>query len=251
MTIKRKIFLFHFFSFFILISGFIWPYFFYWSFLLFSLFFVFFAYSLVYKLFSKKYYLYFVLAWSFLGGLFFYSSLLTIKFFVGVLLLLGILLSYYYFLELKRRWARGGDFSLGLFHVWVDFISLGSFFLISSFSYSLVYFLSIKNWPLFLLIVGALILTVGSNLFLLKTNKQRIFYFSAIILLTLSPLIFILFFLPFNYNVLGILITIIYYFALMFVKFYLNNSLTNKKIKYNLIFILMLLAILFLLVKWR
>lgn len=251
MLIKRKIILFHFLFFLILSSGFLWPNFYYWSFLLFNLLFFIYIYQLKNIIFKKGLFSYLILPWLFINGLVLYLGLLINKFLVISFLFLGIILSFYYFKELKRRLTRVSDFNVGNFSTWTDVLSLFSVFLITSFSYGLVYFLNISNWALIIIITLVLFFSIWQNILIIELNKNKSLFFAILFLLAILPLAWSFFLLPFNYNILGLLLMVCYYFGLTFIKSYLSKDLSNKKIKYNLIFIITLLIIIFLMIKWQ
>ncbi|HPT08725.1 MAG TPA: hypothetical protein PLE28_03485 [bacterium] len=248
---RKKIFLFHILFFLILLSGFIWPSVYYWSLLVFNLLFIVFVLIFNKILLDKKRLIFFVLPWLFINSLSLYSSLLINKILIIILLFLGLIISYYYFAEFRQRLNRDFNFNFGNFSILSDIEGLSLVFLGSSFIYGLVYFLSVKNWILLLTILTILFFTIRQNIFIIKKQVNETLLASFLFLLALIPIVGALFFLPFNFNILGLILSLCYYGGLNFVRFYLSDSLTNKKIKYNLIFIIASLIIVFLTISWR
>ncbi len=251
MSIKRKIFLFHFAFFLILFLGFLFPKFYYWIIFVFNLFYIFLVYKLKSFFIEKRKALYFVLPILFLNSFYLYLGLLVYSFWVNLFLILGIIISYYYFKELRRSLRRSSGFSSSNFFIWTDVLSLLSVFFISSFAYGLTHFLAVSDWFLMLIIVFYLFFSVWQNLLAVNISGKRNLFFTLIFLFAISPIIWSIFLLPFSYSILGLLLSLSYYSGLSFMKFYLQKSLSNKKIKYNLIFIISILIIIFLIIKWK
>lgn len=251
LWLKRKIFVFHLLFFLPLLGGFVWPFFYYQSLSLFNLLFIVFSLILGRSLIDKRRLVFFVPPWLLLNSAALYASLLSQFYLAVLILLLAGLLSYYYFLGFRQRLNRDSNFNLGSFSVWSDILSLLLVFFGSSFIYALVYFLNVNIWLLGLLICLLLFIVFRQNIFIVKKDSSRILSSTLLISLALSPIVWSLFFLPFNYNFLGLILSVIYYGALNLVRFHLGETLTKKKIKYNLIFIIALLLIIFLTVKWR
>jgi len=251
MIIKRKISSFHFVFFLVLSTGFIFPSIFYWSLLVFNLIYLLYCYKLKNISSNEDKFFYFILPWFFINGLFFYLSLLIVKLFVLLLLAIGLILSYYYFRELKRRLIGETNLSAGNFFVWADILGLLAIFLITSFSYGLTYFLNIDNWLLLIIISLVLFFSIWQNISTIEKSSRKALFFSLLFLFAICPIAWAFFLLPFNYNVFGVLLSIYYYFGLSFIKFYLSDSLTIKKIKYNLIFIIIISLVILLTIKWQ
>lgn len=248
---KKKIFLFHFLFFLLIASAFIWSKSFYWILLSFNILFLFYFFRFKKIILEKKDYWLFILPGLFINGLVFYLSLLVSKFYIFIFLIAGLSISFYYFCGLKKRFSRKNSFASDSLSIWSDILSLLFLFLSASFFYGLTYFLNVSNWILFLSISVTLLVSSWQNIFLVKESIKTTIFFGSLFLFSVLPLAWILFFLPFNYNILGLLLSLCYYLGLSLIRFYLTKGLTIKKIKYNLIFIISLLIITLLLIKWR
>ena len=250
---RKKIFFFHCLFLIVLLSGFVWPNLYYWSLLVFNVIFVIFILMFNSILLDKKRLSFFVLPFLFINFLSFYSSLLINKWLIFGIVLLAMFFSYYYFVEFRLRLNRDFDFNLGNFSVLSDVEGLLLVFLGTSFIYSLPYFLNFKNWILMIIIMLVLFFAIWQNILIVNKQKQKqeTLKSSFLFLLVLLPIVGSLFFLPFNFNILGLILTLCYYTGLSFIRFHLSETLTNKKIKYNLIFIIVLLLTIFLTVRWR
>ena len=250
---RKKIFFFHGLFLIVLASGFIWPNLYYWSLLVFNVIFLIFVLMFNSILLDKKRLSFFILPFLFINSLALYSSLLINKWLILGMILSAMFFSYYYFVEFRLRLNRDFDFNLGNFSVLSDVEGLLLVFLGASFIYSLPYFLNFKNWMLLIIIVLILFFAIWQNILIVNKQKQKqeTLRSSFLFLLVLLPIVGSLFFLPFNFNVLGLILTLCYYTGLSFIRFHLSETLTNKKIKYNLIFIIVLLLTIFLTVRWR
>ncbi len=248
---RKKIFFFHCLFFIILASGFIWPHLYYWSILVFNVIFLIFVLMFNKILLDKKRLSFFILPFLFINFLALYSSLLINKWLILGIIISAMFFSYYYFVEFRLRLNRDFDFNLGNFSILSDVEGLLLVFLSTSFIYGLPYFLSFKNWILMIIIILVLFFTIWQNILIVNKQKQKTLESSFLFLLVLLPIVGSLFFLPFNFNILGLILTLCYYTGLSFIRFYLSETLTNKKIKYNLIFIIVLLLTIFLTVRWR
>lgn len=251
MSVKKMVALFHLFFWVVLFIGFLVPHFFYWVLLIFNLSFLFFNNRLGRLANYKSSIFYLILPWVFVNGLFFYSSLLVSMVLIAILLALGVLLSFYYFIGLKKHLSRRSSSSSNNFFIWTDVLGLLSVFLVSSFVYGLNYFLNISNFTSNLIIVLVLFLSAWRNISVILRDYKNIIFLSSIFILGFIPLVVAISFLPFNFNVLGLMLSVFYYSALNFLRFYFSNSLTIKKIKFNLLFVIAILLIIFLTVKWR
>lgn len=248
---RKKIYLFHLLFFFIIVSAFIWSKSFYYFLIAFNVLFLFYSLSFK-KIISKiKDYWFFVLPGLFLNSLLLYSSLLVSKFYIILFIVIGLFISCHYFLELEKRLLRKNSLKSNGVSTWSDILGLLFIFLTASFFYGLTYFLNIDNWILFLAISATLLVSSWQNIFLVKENIKITIFFGSLFLFSVLPLVWVLFFLPLNFNILGLLLSLCYYLGLSLIRFYLGQGLTVKKIKYNLIFIILLLIITLLLVKWR
>jgi hypothetical protein len=250
MKIKKRVLFFHFLFFLILSSAFLWPQFYYLFFLLFFLLFAFFAYNLRDIGSSQGAYFYFILAFIFLSSLFFYSSLLLSSLSALAFLLLGLIFSFYYFKELRNNLSRESSLKKKKTFIWVDTLRVLSVFLLSSFAYSLNYFINIENYLILTIIIFVLFFSAWQSFSVHSLDRKRVLLFSFVLLLSLLPVAWTLFSLPFNYNFLGLLLLLCYYIAQKLMSLYLSASLSARNLKYNLIFIISLLVFVFLITDW-
>ncbi len=251
MLNKKTTLFFHLLFFVIFVAAFWLPGFYYYMISLFNVVFIVYSYLIGRLIKRNRNLLYFILPLIFMNGIFFYSSTLVNIFFVLSFLSVGLFLSYHYFRGTGKYFLRDGNIVNDNFLAWTDALGLLSVFLASAFIYGLNYFLNISNWLLLLVIVIISFLVFWQNIFVVSKDYNKSIFFSLLFSLSITPIVGVLFFFPFSPNILAILLLIVYYFSLSFMRFYLSNSLTKKKIKYNLIFIIALFIVLFLSIKWR
>lgn len=178
-----------------------------------------------------------------------YSILLTSKFFIHFLFIVNFFFIYYY---LKNIYLKGRESSeaIGFFE---NVSSYGNF-LTLFFTFSAIYgmksFLNTPIWPLVLIMAIIVLLVIYESLWTnrLKTNKNIIYIF--LICLILTQIAWSIYFLPLNYNTLGLTLAICYYILIGVVRFFLRKTLDKKTIKLYLIFGLLSIVLIFLTASW-
>jgi len=125
-----------------------------------------------------------------------------------------------------------------------------AFFALASSLYGLPIFL---NWPFikFLLVfVPFSCLLLLQFLAIRKMNFKDFFPFISINVLVLSELALVLSFLPFNFNVLGFLLTVFFYFFLLVFRLRLREELSYHNLKLPTLFSLLIIIITILTARW-
>jgi len=125
-----------------------------------------------------------------------------------------------------------------------------TFFALTSSLYGLPIFL---NWPFFkfLLVFIPLAFLLLIQFFAIKKISFKPFLpFIGINILILSELALVLSFLPFNFNVLGFLLTIFFYFFLLVFRLRLREELNYHNLKLPIVFSLLIIVITILSARW-
>ncbi|PKM91709.1 hypothetical protein CVU82_00685 [Candidatus Falkowbacteria bacterium HGW-Falkowbacteria-1] len=250
MKIKRLFIVCHLLIFLLFSVAVVKPTFFYWVLLSSNLILVFISYRIIALRSDKSFLRYLILPVFFINSCFFYSSLLVSKLFIFLILFSAVLLLYYYYKSALKYYFIESDRKKNL-PFWSNLFGFLTVFLGSSFIYGLSYFIKINNLILTLLLLVILFLSFFQNIFIERYSGRANLFFSFLFLFSLAPLSWSIFLLPFNYNVSGLIISLIYYSALSFVIFYFKKELTVKKIKYNLLFVGFVLLVTLISVKWR
>ncbi len=181
---------------------------------------------------NKKYWKFLILPFFFLNSSAAYISLLNWGFLIHFLIIITAIFIYLYLRQIY------------LFQVFkehnIDLANISSlgviltFFFFSSSIYGLKLSLHLPIWMLILvlLIISSLISYKSFWVNNIDLNKGLLHL--LIINLVIVQIAWTLFFLPFSYNILGVILTICYYIIIGMNKFYLKGTLDKKRIKFYL-----------------
>lgn len=185
-----------------------------------------------------------------LNSVYLYTGLLVSNWLIFAFLSLAVILSYYYYRSAIKYYRIETDKKKNL-PMWSSVFSLLSVFFAGAFLYGLPYFTNINT--LFLILVLALVIFICSfqNLVVESDSYHLSFLFSVLLLFSIIPVIWSMTLLPFNYNVLSLIVSLLYYIGLNFIIFYLTKNLSIKKIRYNLLFLVVSLILIFVSVNWE
>lgn len=131
-----------------------------------------------------------------------------------------------------------------------NFSFLSWFFALSA-VYGLQLFLDLSYWVLLLVLIILAILSTYLNLWVnrLFSKKQAIFMFLAAFIV--AQLAWAVYFLPFDYNSLGLIIALAYYVIWNLIRFYLSHNWNKKNLRSLLVFAGLIMLLVLLTVKWR
>ena len=116
--------------------------------------------------------------------------------------------------------------------------------------YSLQVFVSWSTWAIFGLSILFLLLITYHNWQICQLNIKNNLSLYLIVNLLLLQTIAILFFWPFNYQVLALVVTLIYYVLINCTRLYLSASLTKEKVRLYLLFSGLAFIFLILSARW-
>ncbi len=250
MRIKKFLLLAHLFLLFFLMIAAFRPSIFYWVLLIANIILFFISYRIVKLKPGSGFLKYLILPILFVNACFFYGSLLASKFLFILILFFSVLLLFYYYRSAIKYCFIESDRRKNL-PFWSNLFGFLTVFLSSSFLYGLPYFINISVWLILSILLIVLFVPFFHNLSVEKKTIQTDLFFSFFFLFSIFPLLWALLLMPFNYNVLGLLVSLFYYSSLNFTVFYLNKELTVKKLRYNLIFISLFLLLVLLSAKWK
>lgn len=179
-----------------------------------------------------------------------YSVFLTNKVIIQTLFFLNLIFVYLYLRYVYYYLLRPTAYEVFSIENISFFANFLTFFLLASIIYGLQSFL---NLPIWLLIIAALIIMILIVYQIIWVNK--IDFKAGLPYLLLSCFVLIelawsISFLPFNYNIAGLILAICYYIIIGLVKNYLLNKLDNKKIKVYLYLGLISLFFIILTTSW-
>jgi hypothetical protein len=173
-----------------------------------------------------------------------YSLLVVNQIVVQLLFVISLGFNYFYLKNIYR----------GERNEFLENISSYGNLLTMFFSLSSIYGLaSFLGWPIWMLALGAtaIIFVIVYQIFWANQIKaDNVLAYVSLISLLLTQLIWAIYFLPFNYNALGLIATICYYLIIGLVKLTLAEKLTNRNLKLYLALGSVFLILIFLTAKW-
>ena len=160
-----------------------------------------------------------------------YSIFLDNKLIIQLLWLAVIILLYfylrytYYYLLNPLAYKPFSIESISSFSNWL------TFFLAAAVAYGLQSFLNLSVWPLELILLLIIFLIIYQIIWANKIALKASALYILICSLVLVELSWSISFLPFNYNIAGLILAICYYILIGLVKDYLLNRLDKKTVE--------------------
>jgi hypothetical protein len=196
------------------------------------------------KINSKEFWNFCILPIIFSSFLAIYSLLVVNHYLVQILFILNLFFIFYYLKNIYQ----------GKKSVFLENVSSYGNFLAIFFSFSVIYglkaFLNTPIWVLILVAAVVIILVIHQTLWAYKTQLESRIIYVFIGCLVLVQIAWAIYFLPFNYNILGLILTICYYMLIGLVKASLGEKLTKRTVKLYLVSGLSCILILLLTAKW-
>lgn len=179
-----------------------------------------------------------------------YSVLLNSAGLVHALYLLATVFVLLYFRTYFYFLRRSSRYRMASIRNSASYLNFFNFFLLSSSLYGFQSFLSLKDWQ-FIVIVGIYALVVFHQLFwALKIKIQESYKYILLATIVIIEVALAVSFLPFDYNVSGLLIALCYYAISSLYGLHIANELRADRIRYYILFIFMVFSIIFLTVRW-
>ncbi|MDD5527822.1 MAG: hypothetical protein PHO56_02480 [Patescibacteria group bacterium] len=173
-----------------------------------------------------------------------YSLLAVNHTLIHLLFVLNLFFTYFYLKNIYRGAQR--DF--------LENISAYGNLLTVFFCFSVIYglesFLGLPIWLLILCSGAAMILIIYQILWANKIQAENMLAYAFLAGLLLVELAWAVYFLPFNYNALGLIAVICYYLLISFVKLSLAEKLTGRSVKLYLASGFIFLLLIFLSARW-
>lgn len=190
----------------------------------------------------------------FVSGVIAYTSLIPESNFINKLLVqfLFAIALYFVFHYLKEltKYLSQSESANELINFSSGFSFLALFFSISSIL-GLQLFLNLSYWVLLLVIILIIGGLTYQFLWLNRLNSKDNRLLTIINILVLAQVTWVLYFLPFDYNILGLLLVLSFYLLINALKLYLGDNLNRRHLKPLFIFVFIILLLIFLTVKWR
>jgi hypothetical protein len=180
----------------------------------------------------------------------FYSALLISQFWIQVIFILNVWFVFYYLQNIYYYFSFGAPEREEKFRRLLMSGSFLSAFALSASLFALPIFLS---WPfawLLLLFAFVSLALFGQTLILEKKfdSEQRLFW--GINVIVLAELAGVLFFLPLNYNILGLLLALIFYFLVLLSDWRTAGKLYYKNLKWPIMIGSIIIIFILLSARW-
>jgi Protein of unknown function (DUF5656) len=173
-----------------------------------------------------------------------YSLLIVSHAVIQLLFLVNLLFNFLYLKNISRD--AQGDFLENI----SSYGNLLTVFFCFSLIFGLESFLGISIWILILCSAAAVILVFYQIFWANKIRSENNPAYIILAGLLLTELAWAIYFLPFNYNVLGLLAAICYYLLIGFIKLSMADKLTGRNIKLYLVSGFAFLILILLTAKW-
>jgi hypothetical protein len=196
------------------------------------------------KIKEKDFWIFPILPILFSTSLAAYSLLLTNTIVTHLLFVLNLLFSFYYLKNIYR--GERGEF-LENISSYGNFLTV--FFSFSTF-YGLKVFLNTPVWILILAVAATIIVIISQIFWANKVKDKADMVYIFIACLILTQLAWVLYFLPFSYNALGLILAICYYIIIGLIKLALSQKLTARNLKLYLVSGLSGIFLILLTAKW-
>jgi hypothetical protein len=171
------------------------------------------------------------------------------KFFIQALFVLIIGFNFSYFKNIYNS-VFHPDQPNNLPGLTTNFSFLSWFFLLTA-VYGLQLFLDLSYWILILILIVLALLTTYQYFWInnLKGKENYILVFLSAFII--AQLAWSVYFLPFDYNSLGLIMALIYYVFLNLTRLHLNHNWSKKNLQSLLVFSGVIMLLILLTLKWR
>jgi len=233
----------------------LWPKFFYVIILLLNIILVTAVYYLMHKAnLGKSWWSLWLLPFLFLNSVVVYTILIPQdiwfnKFFIQTLFLLIIGFNFSYFKQ-SYNYVFHPEQPNNLSSLSANFISLSWFFWLSGI-YGLQLFLDLSYWILILVLIVWATLSTYQYLWVNKFKGKDNYIFVFLSAFIVAQMAWSVYFLPFDYSSLGIIMALAYYVFLNLMRLHLGNSWNKKDLKLLLTFAGVIMLLVLLTLKWR
>jgi Protein of unknown function (DUF5656) len=196
------------------------------------------------KILSREFWSFSIFPVLFSSSLAVYSLLVVNHAIIQLLFVLNLYFTYVYLKNIYRGEQK--DF--------LENISSYGNLLTVFFSFAVIYgmesFIGLPIWILIIVSAAVIMLVVYQILWAGKQQTPNILAYVFLTGLLLAQLSWAIYFLPFNYNALGLIATICYYLLIGFIKLALAEKLTSRSVKLYLASGFIFLLIIILSAKW-
>lgn len=186
----------------------------------------------------------------FSSSLMVYSVLLSSKFFIQFLIVVDVILLYHYLRSVYYYILQPEKYLPSSIENFSSYGNFFAFFFTAASIFGLRAFLNISDWVLALILLFSAVLIIYEVFWANKIQTEK----SAILILIcgiiLTEISWASFFLPFNFNITGLIIAVCYYMLIGISRFYLLDRLNKKTIHLYLGYGFISVLLILLTAKW-
>ncbi len=180
------------------------------------------------KIKDKEFLSYLILPFFFVNGLILYILLKESVYLIHLLFVLLIFFVYYYLRQLYLYSQDKTSVKWGNLSFYTSYLAL---FFVFSFVFGYRSSLSSIGFLTIVLTIATIMLTYYM-FWSYDLNKSNNFIIILVIGIIMTELAWVFFFLPFNYNIIALILAILFYMITGITRLYLKESLNKKKIKF-------------------
>lgn len=180
----------------------------------------------------------------------FYSAIIASQFWIQVIFLFNVWFVFSYLKNIYYYFSFGAPERESKLRRLLASGAFLSTFAFASNLYGLPIFLS---WPFFLLLIAFMIICLalfGQFFVFTKKIEREQKVFLGINILVLAEFAGVLFFLPLNFNILGLLVALVFYFLVLLNDFREEHRLNFKNVKWPLIILSAVIILTLLSARW-
>ena len=180
-----------------------------------------------------------------------YSTLLSSRSGVQFVSLLTTGFLFFYYSNVYRSWRFPEKYKLENLEAVYSLGSWLAMFFGASAVYGLQYFLSLPNWLPTIVLLAIVMLLTYKSLWIRGFDIRHNLVFVFLLPFIVVQVGWSLYFLPFSYNVLGLILAMTYFLSVTLIKLHLGHRLDRRSLRRYLFFIAILLTLVLLTAKWR
>ncbi len=200
--------------------------------------------------FGSRFFNYSILPALFVLSSFFYFLFLHSKIFLQLVFFVNLIFLYFYFKNLFLLFNYAKFEKRDYFNNVFFYASFLVVFFFSSSFFGMLSLLGISVWPLIILVLPIFGMLAYNIIWINKINLRLGLLYILLVCVVFFELTWVLSFLPFNYNILGLILAIFYYMFSGLLKFHLKNILNSKLVKVYLSLGFLSIIIILLTAKW-
>ncbi|MEI8361181.1 MAG: hypothetical protein WCG01_03575 [bacterium] len=179
-----------------------------------------------------------------------FSVLLTDLAYVRILYLLTTFFVVLYFRTVFYFFRKPIKYKFASIENSASYLNFFNFFLLSSSLYGFRSFLSLKDWQFLPIVLIYTVLVFYQLLWAMKLKFSESYKYIILATLVMLEISLAISFLPFEYYVSGLLLSLCYYVISGLFKLHIAKVLNKDRVMYYALFVIIIYAVIFLTVRW-